>query len=108
MPEKKVYYYIKSLQTAKLNAAFNSRAKKEFDVEIMWMNACADFTIADESCVRGGLELSTNAETYQLTKRIVKGFTINDADFRDNEFEADEAVAKLMLQAVKHLQQLPK
>jgi hypothetical protein len=103
MPEKKVYDYIKGLQTAKLNTAFNSRAKKDFTVEVMWMNTCADLTIADESCVRGGLEASTNAETYELTKRIVKGFTINDADFRDNEFEADEAVAKLMLQADKQI-----
>jgi len=103
IPEKNTFDFVKSVQTAKLNEAFNVRSKKKTKIEIMWMNACSDFTIADNSCSMGGNEVSTNAKEYDLTKRIVKGFTVNDEDFRDNEFEADEAVAKAFLAIDKQI-----
>lgn len=103
MPEKKTFDVIKALQTAKLNEAFNVRSKKKTVIEIMWMNACSNFTISDVSCTRGGNEVSTNTKEYELTKRIVKGFTVNEDDFRDNEFEKDEAVAKAFLAIDKQI-----
>jgi hypothetical protein len=103
IPKIATVNYLKSLENPNLNVTFNNRPKKEYDVEIHWMNTCADFTINDESCVLGGHEASTNAQTYTLYKRIVKGFTIKDDQFRDNEYDDDEALAKLMLQVDKQI-----
>ena len=103
IPKISALNYLQSLQTARLNEAFNSASKKDFDVEIMWENVCSDLTIADTSCEIGGNEASTNAETYSLTKRITKGFTVDDDKFRDNEYESQMLIAKLMLQAEKQI-----
>lgn len=103
IPKINVFNYIQSLQTAEVNKAFNTRAKKDFDVEIMWMNTCSDLTIDDASCVRGGNQASTNAKTYALENTITKGFTVYDEQFRDNEYDADMAIAKLLLQADKQI-----
>jgi hypothetical protein len=101
IPKINMLNYINSLQTPGLNMAFNTRPKKDYDVEIMWMNTCEPFNLADENCVRGGDEPSTNAHTYKLEKRIVKGFTIRDEEFRDNEYDADVAIAKTLIQIDK-------
>ena len=103
IPKMNMFNYIKSLENPNLNIKFNERPKKDYDVEIHWMNTCADFTIADESCILGGEQASTNAKEYKLEKRIVKGFTIRDDEFRDNEYDANEALAKLMLQVDKQI-----
>lgn len=103
IPKIAVFDYIKSLQTAQVNTAFNTRAKKDFDIEVMWMNTCADLLIENQSCVRGGEEASTNAKTYKLEKEIVAGFTVRDDEFRDNEYDADVAIAKLFLQADRQI-----
>ena len=103
IPKMNMFNYLQSLQNPNLNVVFNRRPKKDYEVEIHWMNTCADFTIDDLSCVRGGHEASTNAQTYDLTKRIVKGFTIRDDEFRDNEYDANMALAKLMLQVDKQI-----
>lgn len=101
IPKMNMFNYLQSLQNPNLNVVFNQKRKKDYEVEIHWMNTCSDFTIADENCVRGGSEASTNAKTYSLDKRLTKGFTIYDEDFRDNEHGFDEALAKLMLQVDK-------
>ena len=101
IPKMNIYNYLQSLQNPSLDIRFNERPKKDYDVEIMWMNACSEFDMNDESCLRGGDSPSTNAQTYTLEKRIVKGFTIHEDEFRDNEFEFDEAVAKTMLRIDK-------
>jgi hypothetical protein len=103
IPKINLLNYMNSLQTPGLNMAFNTKRKKEYDVEIHWINTCEDFTIEDESCVRGGEEPSTNAQTYKLEKRITKGFTIHDADFRDNEYDADQLIAKTLIQIDKQI-----
>ncbi len=103
IPKINTYNYLRNLQTATINQAFNARPGKDFEIELMWMNACADFSRDDNSCEYGGNEASTNTEVYDLKKRIVKGFTVYDAKFRDNEFERDEAVAKNMLQVDKQI-----
>ncbi len=103
IPKIAIYNYINGLQTATLNSALNARPGKELDVEIMWMNACEDFSMDDDSCKLGDKEVSTNTQTYTLSKRIAKGFQIKDYIFRDNEFNAEEAIAKAMLQIDKQI-----
>lgn len=103
IPKLAMYNYIQSLQTATINASLNARSGKEYDVEVMWMNACEDFTMDDNSCQLGETEVSTNAQTYTLKKRIVKGFMVYDYKFRDNEFNAEEAIAKALLQIDKQI-----
>lgn len=103
IPKMNVFNYIQSLQNPSLNIKFNDRPKKDYDVEIHWMNACADFEIEDANCVRGGEELSTNAETYSLTNKFTYGFTVYEEDFRDNEHDFQEAIAKGMLRIDKQI-----
>lgn len=102
-PEMAVYRYLRSLQTATVNSAFNRRAKKDYTIQIEWMNACSNFDIADNSCEIGGDKLSTNIEEYTLDHRFVKGFSVDDEDFRDNEFNATEAIAKGLVKIDKEL-----
>jgi hypothetical protein len=103
IPKIDMLRYIQSLQNPSLNVAFNTRPKKDYDVEINWVNTCEDFTIPDISCERGGPEPSTNAVQYTLYKRITKGFTIYDSDYRDNQYDADETIAKTMIQIDKQI-----
>lgn len=101
IPKIALYNYVQSLQTATLNTAFNARPGKEYDVEINWMNACDTFDSNDVSCNFDGNEVSTNAQEYTLQKRIVKEFKVMDYKFRDNQYDADEAVAKALLRIDK-------
>ena len=101
IPKINLYNYVRSLQTATVNEAFNRRSGKHYDIEIMWMNACDTFDSNDESCVFDGEEVSTNTQEYSLTKRIVKEFKIYDYKFKDNEFDETEAVAKALLRIDK-------
>lgn len=103
IPKIAGFNYLQSLQTARLNQAFNTMSKKDFDVEIMWENVCSDLTISDTSCAIGGNEASTNTSTYSLSKRIVKGFTVDDDKLRNNEYDSELLIAKLMLQAEKQI-----
>ncbi len=101
IPKIDVYNYLRSLQNARLNTAF--AGTKEYDVEIQWMNACDNFDRDDISCEIGGNEVSTNAKKYMLRKRIVKGFSVRDDVFRDNSFDAEEAIAKALLRIDKQI-----
>lgn len=103
VPKTTAFQYLQNLQTASLNQAFNARPGKKYEVEIMWENVCADLTIADESCAIGGPEASTNTKVYELEKRIVKGFTIDDDKYRTNEFDSATSLAKLLLVAEKQI-----
>ncbi len=101
IPKIDVFNYLRSLQNARLNTTF--QGGKEYDVELLWMNACDDFARDDISCEIGGNEVSTNAQKYQLKKRIVRGFSVRDDVFRDNNFDADEAIAKALLRIDKQI-----
>lgn len=103
IPQYNIFKYLQSLQTATVNAAFNTRAKKNYDVEVSWVNACSTFDIADESCVIGGDELSTNVEEYVLDHRFVKGFTVRDDVMRHNHYETQELIAKGLLKIDKEI-----
>ena len=89
------------LQTASLNTALNSIDKKEYDVEITWMNACDDFEIDDISCELGGEEPSTNSQLYTLRKRFTHGFSVREDAFRDNDYAMQEAISKTLLRIDK-------
>lgn len=103
IPQYNVFNYIQSIQNAQLNAKFNERPGKQYEVELMWMNACDDFDDSDNSCLIDGTEVSTNAQTYTLDNRFAKSFKIADYQFRNNEFDAVEAMAKAMLRIDKLL-----
>ena len=103
IPQYNVYNYLRSLQTATVNPAFNTRAKKDYDVEVSWVNACSNFDIVDVACAIGGDELSTNIETYILNHRFVKGFTVRDDVMRQNDYETQELIAKGLLKIDKEI-----
>ena len=103
IPKMNIYNYLRKLQNAQVNAAFNARQGKDTEIEIMWMNACGDFSDDNVSCVIGDNELSTNAQTYTLEKEFAASFSIPDIRFRDNEFDAPEAIAKGMLACDKYI-----
>ena len=104
IPKMDVFNYMQSLQNPSLNVKFNERAKKDYDVEIHWMNACSDFELQEDvNCVRGGEELSTNAQTYSLTNHFTYGFSVREEEFRDNEHDFQEAIAKGMLRIDKQI-----
>lgn len=104
IPKISMLHYINSLQAPGLNVAFNTRPKKDYDVEIHWINTCEDFLLNENvNCQRGGEEPSTNAQTYKLEKEIVAGFTIRDEEFRDNIYDADMAIAKTFIQIDKQI-----
>lgn len=101
IPQINMFNYVRNLQTATINTKFNARPGKQYDIEVMWMNACDTFDSEDTSCVFDGEEVSTNVEQYSLSKRIVKEFKVYDYKFRDNEFDETEAVAKALLRIDK-------
>jgi hypothetical protein len=103
IPQYNIFKYLQSLQTATVNSAFNTRSKKNYDVEVSWVNACSNFDIEDVSCVIGGDELSTNVEEYVLDHRFVKGFTVRDDVMRNNHYETQELIAKGLLKIDKEI-----
>ena len=73
--------------------------RKNYTVELMWMNACAIEATACDTCTFDGVELSTNVETYALDQCKQADFTVNHYDFWSNDFGWEEAVAKGMMTA---------
>lgn len=71
--------------------------RKNYTVELMWMNACAITATECDTCTFAGEELSTNTQTYQLDKCKQAGFTVNHYDMWSNDFGWEEAIAKGML-----------
>lgn len=102
IPDYDVYKYLRSLHTATVNTAFGAK-KKDYDVEISWVNACSSFDREDISCEVGGDELSTNVEEYSLQHRFVKGFTVRDDVMRSNDYETRELIAKGLLKIDKEI-----
>lgn len=100
VPQIEVLNAVKAVETATLNAQFQSR--KEFDVELMWENFCdIEAQDCDDSCDLGGNKSSTNAETVSLECFKEVKFSMYESDFSDNEFDMN--IAKALLKADKEL-----
>ena len=92
---------IKAVETAKV---YTSKARsKEVDVEVIWQNVCGQTVEDNTTCVIGGTKSSTNIEEYALTYEKKVGFSEDEADFDDNEFDIQEAIAKQFLVADKNI-----
>ena len=74
-----------------------SAREKDYDVELEWINVCRDGVEAFTSCVFGGAKASTNIKKYNLTYDKMFRFSIDEADFTNNDFDFAEVMAKQML-----------
>ena len=99
-PQYNIVNALKAAQTATVLTPLARR--KDVDVEVIWENFC-DITASScaESCEIGGDKSSTNAQTYSLSFCKEVGFSMNEQDFIDNEFEIN--IAKALLKADKEL-----
>ena len=88
---------LKRVQTANIRALKNGL--KNNTVEVEWLNYCGLTVANNVACDTGGTEGSTNTETYTLDVDKMVKFKVQEADFRDNDFGMEEAVAKGLLRA---------
>ena len=101
IPRYDVLKVLKNISNARVLQPLS--AKKDFDVEIEWMNTCDMVVEENTSCELGGEKSSTNIEQYSLTYERSVGFTVDETDFVDNRFDMEESIAKQMLTADKLL-----
>lgn len=98
------YEIIKAIQSVQTANVYSSRARsKDVDVEVIWQNVCGQTVEDNTTCEIGGSKSSTNIEEYCLTYEKVINFSEDEADFIDNEFDIQEAIAKQFLVADKNL-----
>ncbi len=108
IPQIEIINAIKTVQTAAVNPKFSQLKDskgmpKRTDVEVIWENACGLTAGECTECTLDGDKLSTNAQTYSLDFCREVQFTVSEADYIDNEFDANLAVAKAFLRADKLL-----
>ncbi len=96
-PRIEVLEAIQRVNTANILPLKDGR--KNYTVEIMWMNACQIAAKSCTPCAYGGNELSSNTVEYALDQCKEVPFDINHYDHWSNEFGWEEAVAKGMLTA---------
>jgi hypothetical protein len=90
-----------SIQNARVLQPLSSR--KEFAIEIEWMNTCEMSVEDNTSCEIGGTKSSTNVKEYELTYEKVVNFTVDETDFDDNRFDKEESIARQLITADKLL-----
>jgi len=93
---------IESVQTATVYPSL-ARDKKIIGVDVMWQNVCGQTVTDNTTCVIGGSKSSTNLESKNLAYEKVVNFTEDEADFIDNEFDIETAIAKQFLTADKNI-----
>jgi hypothetical protein len=99
-PQFEILNAVKAAQTAQVLTPLAQR--KDVDVTVMWENFCeiaAD--TCGEDCTIGGTKSSTNTKDYAITFCKEVGFSMDENDFIDNEFDMN--VAKALLMADKSL-----
>lgn len=83
-------------QTSRVDVIISN--EKERDVKVTWMKTCPPTpTDCADSCTFAGEEASTDSTTYALSKCIETEFKVNIDGWYNNEFEATDAVAQLVL-----------
>jgi hypothetical protein len=99
VPDVDIFKAISAVQTA---TVYPSKARNKIvGVDVMWQNVCGQSAETNVTCEIGGAKSSTNIKDYDLSfERMVK-FTEDEADFIDNEFDIETAIAKDLLNADK-------
>lgn len=100
-PQADILKAIWANQTARLT--YLEDKKKDFTVEVEWLNACGLETRSCTPCTFGGTELSSNTQTYTMSNCKEVAFSVNENDFRGNDFDMEQAVALGFLKADKEL-----
>ncbi|MCX6328205.1 MAG: hypothetical protein NTZ85_01640 [Bacteroidia bacterium] len=101
IPKIDIIAAVQSVQTA--NILPTPARKKDVDVEVIWQNVCNPACEENVTCVIGGDKSSTNAQEYALSWERVINFSEDEADYIDNEFNIETAIAKQLLVADKTL-----
>ena len=89
---------IEKVQTAKIDML---KSKKDYTVEVSWINNCAIVAEDCDSCSVGGNELSTNTQLYTIDKCKQTKFSVKGYKFINNDYDAQELIAKGLLTADK-------
>lgn len=92
---------VQAVQTATVSTA--KTRSKDVDIEVIWQNVCGQSVEDNTTCIIGGSKSSTNIEEYALTYEKVVKFSEDEADFIDNEFDVQEAIAKQFAVADKNI-----
>lgn len=92
---------VQAVQTATVSTA--KTRSKDVDIEVIWQNVCGQTVEDNTTCIIGGSKSSTNIEEYALTYEKVVKFSEDEADFIDNEFDIQEAIAKQFAVADKNI-----
>jgi len=93
---------IQAVQTATVLPSI-ARDKKIIGVDVMWQNVCGQTVEDNTTCIVGGSKSSTNLKSYELSYEKVVKFSEDEADFIDNEFDIESAIAKQFLVADKNI-----
>jgi len=103
IPQYDVINAIKAVQTANV-MPIAAKKRKKVDVEVEWENFCGIEVEDNTTCEIGGTKTSTNLEEYALSYEKAVNFSVDEADFLDNDFDImgiNTTVAKAMLVADK-------
>lgn len=98
VPQAEAVNIFSKVQTAKIGEL--SR-KKDYTIEVEWINNCALAVQDCTSCEVGGTELSTNTQTFTIDRCKEVPFSVKGYKFIDNDFDQQEVVAKGLLTADK-------
>lgn len=98
MAQSEIMNVIPDVQTAKVGELSQ---KKNYTIEVEWINNCAVVAQDCTTCSVGGPELSTNTQTYTIDQCVEAPFTVKGIKLIDNDFEFQELVAKGLLSADK-------
>ena len=82
-----------------------TKPEKDRQVKVHWMNLCGESAIDDDGddCDIGGNELGSDSKTYGLTVAKKWSFTVDEMEFRTNDYSMPQAVAKGFLKGDKIL-----
>jgi hypothetical protein len=108
IPQIGVLDAVAAVQTAQVTPKFNQiktsdGGSKQYDIEVMWENACEIEAAACTVCDNEGEKLSTNAQVYPLDFCREVKFSVDEWDYVDNEFDYSTSIAKGWLRADKEL-----
>jgi hypothetical protein len=104
IPQINILKAIQAVQTATIKEKFQTLKQsnggaKQYDIEVMWPNACDIVAQSCTTCDIDGPELSTNAQVYSLDFCKEVPFSVDEFTMRSNEFDFEELIAKGMLKA---------
>jgi hypothetical protein len=107
-PQVGILDAIAAAQTAQVTPKFmqlkqSNGGSKQYDIEVMWENACEIVAQECTVCTLDGDKLSTNAQAYGLEFCKEVQFAADEHDYVDNEFDFSTSIAKGLLRADKQL-----